>query len=29
MKHFKITYQYEKFINTGPYRIGSPFLNSV
>lgn len=29
MKHFKITYHYEKIINNSPYGTGSSFLNSV
>lgn len=29
MKHFKITYHYEKIINSSPYRLDSSFLNSV
>lgn len=29
MKHFKITYHYEKFINTNPSGIDHSFPNSV
>ncbi len=29
MKHFKITYYYEKIINSHPYGIGSPLNNSM
>lgn len=29
MKHFKITYHYEKIITTNSYGIDHPFLNSV
>ncbi len=29
MKYFKITYHYEKIINTSPYRIDHSLLNSV
>ncbi|MDR6465788.1 hypothetical protein J2783_004312 [Chryseobacterium sediminis] len=29
MKHFKITYHYEKFINTNPFGIDHSFPNSV
>lgn len=29
MKHFKITYHYEKIINIIPFGIDHPFLNSV
>lgn len=29
MKHFKITYHYEKIISTNPFRIDHYFPNSV
>ncbi len=29
MKHFKITYHYEKIINSDPFGIDHSFLNSV